>query len=107
MSLLVICCLLLPDYENPPCQPPPLCSWAGVCKVKSLAKGLVLSQMVHKGMSHEQVHRLLGNPSFCAMEGGALFEAYERYNIQVYWPNTLFSGKPEEPDVEVRWVAAW
>ena len=99
MLSLVFFCLLLPDYENPPCQPPPVFSWEGLRKGGSMAKGIVLAEMVQKGMTREQVRSLLGKPSFTACEGGMVFEAYERYNIQVFWSNNRTAGKIDEPSV--------
>lgn len=108
LVLLNLWLLLFPAPEHLPGQPPPACSAPGVSKVAGLAKGFLLSGVIRKGVSHEQVDRLLGPKFRFSVSAGAVVRYYTLYNLQVFWSNELVPGAPHPSVVnEVRWVASW
>ena len=89
LLLLNLWLLMFPAAENPPCQPPPVLSSAVVSKAAGLAKGFLLSGVIRKGMSHEQVDRLLGRTFRLSVSAGAVTKYYLRYGLQVFWSNEV------------------
>ena len=108
----VICWwLLLPDVREVPQVLPPLFSRQGVARAAGLAQGAVLACLARKGMTADEVRRVLGDYSFLAGNAGFTLTTYDRYGVQVFWshPRRLRWFRPRPMAVaEVRYVwACW
>jgi hypothetical protein len=105
MGLMLLCCSLLPVPDSHSVAPA-FCSVEGVSRAVWMAKGRVLAFFVLPGMTRDQVRRILGEPSFWAVEGGMEMDAFGPYAVQVFWTNPLAGphrGKTPTVD-EVRYV---